>query len=370
MKIEVAPWIRDYVVDMEELYSELTLEKIKNKPYGPVGRILDHYREMFGNIKDSGDHKKQQKNSPTGWFWLFVHAVFSLLCRRLPFIFRKNTEKVKVKRKVEPGNRILIKGDPGMGNPTLGKKLAWDWATGQFTGFSLVLFAVLELVRPWDQIEDAIIAQIYALQGLNITVKSLDGILKTFGNKCLLILDGLDENASDRNGDVMKIIIRAKFYHTNVVVTSRPHTTRPLEKHFSTVVKVKGFTYKEANKFAMKIAQDERKVESLLSFNPANYATNTPLYKCPILLSFLCLLVREDDIDLSSHSIDTGEVYARMLRCLHKKFTIRKGVEFKVFEFIRVMKLVGKLAFETIVTEKSLLQRSEVLEEVGSEAFD
>ena len=31
MKIEVAPWIRDYVVDMDDLYSDLTLEKVENK---------------------------------------------------------------------------------------------------------------------------------------------------------------------------------------------------------------------------------------------------------------------------------------------------------------------------------------------------
>ena len=34
MKIEVAPWIRDYVVDMEDLYTELTLEEIKQQPIG------------------------------------------------------------------------------------------------------------------------------------------------------------------------------------------------------------------------------------------------------------------------------------------------------------------------------------------------
>ena len=370
MKIEVAPWIRDYVVDMEELYSELTLEKIQNKAYGPDGRVLGHYREMFGDLRESKHEEKQQKNSRADWFWVFLQVVVSWFYRIFSFMFTNNTPKVKVSRQVTPGNRILIKGDPGMGKTTLGKKLAWDWATGQFAGFSLVLLVVLKLVRPWDLIEDAIIAQIYALQGLNVTVKTLDAILKTFGNKCLLILDGLDENASGQNGDVMKIILRAKFYHTNVFITSRPHTTRPYEKQFSTIVKVEGFTYKEASKFAMKILLDEQKVQALLSFNPADYATNIPLYKSPILLSFLCLLVREDDIDLSSHSIDTGEIYARMLRCLYKKFTIRKGIEFKASEFVRVMKLVGKLAFETLVTGKSLLQRSEVIEEVGSEAFD
>ena len=32
IKIEVAPWIRDYVVDMEELYTELSLEKNTQQP--------------------------------------------------------------------------------------------------------------------------------------------------------------------------------------------------------------------------------------------------------------------------------------------------------------------------------------------------
>ena len=272
MKIEVALLIRDYVVDMEELYSELALEKIQNKAYGPDGRVLGHYREIFGDLRESKseNEKKNQKNSRAGWLWVLMQVVVSWFCRLFSFMFKNNAPKVKVSRQITPGNRILIKGDPGMGKTTLGKKLAWDWATGQFTGFSLVLLVVLKLVRPWDLIEDAIIAQIYALQGLNIRVKTLDAILKTFGNKCLLILDGLDENASGQNGDVMKIILRAKFYHTNVVITSRPHTTRPYEKQFSTIVKVDGFTYKEASKFAMKILLDEQKVEALLSFNPAD----------------------------------------------------------------------------------------------------
>ena len=153
MKIEVAPWIRDYVVDMEELYSELTLEKIQNKAYGPDGRVLGHYREMFGDLKESKHKEKQQKNSRAGWFWVFVQVVVSWFCRLFSFMFTNNAPKVKVSRQVTPGNRILIKDDPGMGKTTLGKKLAWDWATGQFTGFSLVLLVVLKLVRPWDLIE-------------------------------------------------------------------------------------------------------------------------------------------------------------------------------------------------------------------------
>ena len=40
MKIEMAPWIRDYNVNMEDLYSELSLEKIENKPMGYMGTTI------------------------------------------------------------------------------------------------------------------------------------------------------------------------------------------------------------------------------------------------------------------------------------------------------------------------------------------
>ena len=42
----------------------------------------------------------------------------------------------------------------------------------------------------------------------------------------------------------------------------------------------------------------------------------------------MCLLVREDEIDLTSTGVHIGEIYFRMIRCLYKKFAIRKGIEF------------------------------------------
>ena len=37
MKIEVAPWIKDHVVDMDELYTELTLEQVEETLFGNQG---------------------------------------------------------------------------------------------------------------------------------------------------------------------------------------------------------------------------------------------------------------------------------------------------------------------------------------------
>ena len=92
----------------------------------------------------------------------------------------------------------------------------------------------------------------------------------------------------------------------------------------------------------------------------------------PILLLFMCLLVREEQIDLTNEIRNTGEIYVRMVRCLYKKFTIRKEMEYKASDFIEVLKSVGRLALKTLLSRNRnpLLKRSDVLAEVGVDAFD
>ena len=144
---------------------------------------------------------------------------------------------------------------------------------------------------------------------------------------------------------MVKIICGKKLVHCNVLLTSKPHTTRTIEHYFRTVVSVKGFTYNEAKKFASRIIPDKEKVEEILKFNPTGVQGEIALHTCPILLSFIYLLVQEDDIDLTDQTIHIGEIYTRMVRCLYKKFTIRKGLEFKSDEFEQVLLKIGKLAF-------------------------
>ena len=108
MKIEPFPWLRDYYIDMNKLYTELTFEKIENELLGVRRRRLKDYETMFdSNVRD----------------------------------------------------KILIKGDPGMGKTTLLKKVVWDWARGLFKMFSIVFFVFLKFVQPGECIEDVILKQ-------------------------------------------------------------------------------------------------------------------------------------------------------------------------------------------------------------------
>ena len=320
MKIEPFPWLRDYYVDMRKLYTELILEKIENELLGETRWTLKGYVEMF-------DCKGRKK--------------------------------------------ILIKGDPGMGKTTLRKKIGWDFANGSSKMFSMVLFIFLKFVNPGETIENVIIKQNPELEGLGVTANKLHGILGRFGERCLLILDGLDEHGLGQNEDVMKIIRNCKYINCGIVISSRPHITREIQINFSTVVRVGGFTTQEAERFVSNFFTDKSKIEQGMQFRPSNSDLVRPsIQQCPILLSFFCFLVAEQEIDLCDKTIDMGHIYMSLVKCLYKKFTIRKGKEFEKKDLFFIYKSVGKLALRTLTSDNPLLERREVLRVVWEFAFD
>ena len=344
MKMEPAPWIRDYVKNMDDLYTELTLEKIDDKLFEEERKKLESYKELFA----SG---------------LFEYMYIRYYIPEYLDI-RYYIPSLKPKRK------ILIKGDPGMGKTSLVKKIAYDWAKGDFDEISIVFFVFLKVVKPGDLIENVIMLQNPMSEGLNVTGAALGNILARFGPECLLILDGLDECALGQNSEVRKIITGAKFKTCNVILTSRPHSTREFESCFDTIVSVEGFTRSEAKKFASRIVDDAEKVERVLKFNPTGERADRSVHNVPILLSFLCLLVREDNVDLSDKTISMGEIYFRMVRCLYKKYCIRNLIEFNTASFIQAMTLLGKVALDMLLSDNALLQREQIIAEVGSDVFD
>ena len=116
----------------------------------------------------------------------------------------------------EVPDKILAKGDPGMGKTTLSKKVAWDWAKNDFKKVSLVLFLMLKSVHPDEPLEKALLKQIPELVGLGITESKLESFIEHFGRQCLLICDGLDEHAIGSNKDVMKVFEHRKYLDCNV----------------------------------------------------------------------------------------------------------------------------------------------------------
>ena len=250
------PWFEGYLINMDELYTELTLEKVEMKLSGEKRRRLGGYEEMF--------HCNQS-----------------------------NAKNRKV---------LMKKSDPGMGKTTLGKKVTWDWATGEFKDFSMIFFLSLKLVEPGDLIENIIIQQNPELEGLGVTQEKLKALLNRYSSRILIILDGLDEHGLGQNEDVLKIIKNQKL-DCRILVSSRPQSTFEIEKYFPTVVRVEGFAQKEARKFVAKFFFDESKIEEIMNCRPSDFREDFPVHRCPILLSMLCFLVDREKVDLSDTSL-------------------------------------------------------------------
>ena len=262
MKIEPFPWLRNYYIDMNKLYTELILEKIENEVLGEKRSTLKGYEEMFNS---------------------------------------------------EGRDKILIKADPGMGKTTLGKKVGWDWAKGIFKIFSMVFFIFLKFVQPDESIETVILKQNPELEGLGVSIEKLRAIMEKFSDRCLLILDGLDEHGLGQNEDVLNIIGNRKLLNCGIIVSSRAHSTSEVITHFPTVFRVGGFNRNEAERFISNFFKDKNKIEEIMKFTPSDSQEESPIQQCPILLSFLCFLVAEKEIDLSDKTISMGGIYYRLV---------------------------------------------------------
>ena len=217
-----------------------------------------------------------------------------------------------------------MKADPGMGKTTLGKKMTWDWAKGVFNDFSIVFFVSLKLVNPNDMIENAIKQQNPELEGLGVSQQKLKTLLNRYSKKILLILDGLDEHGLGPNGDILKMIRNQMLLGCPILISSRPHSTWGIERYFPTIVRVDGFTEEEAKKFVSNFFTDENKIEQIMEFRPSDSREDFPVHKCPILLSILCFLVNKREVNLSDTDITIGDLYFKMIKCLYKKYTIKK----------------------------------------------
>ena len=321
MTIDLAIWPKGYSVPMNELYTDLSLEKIDSKPTGSKTEELDDYKELFIG---QGDQKRRKAK----------------------------------------GNKILVKADLGFGKTTLSKKIAYDWATGVFKVMSLVFCISLKLVWPGETIENIIIDQYPVLEGLGIGPGKLKQVLESFGNRCLIVLDGNEKCDLQSNEDIQKIIEGRKLLHCNVLITSRPHCISDVVADFKTTVSVKGFTKAGTIEFISRILNDKDEIERVFNFNWDILTQKGSLHSCPMLLLFMCILVNSKEISLQDNITSLGEICLKLVRCLYRKFVISKSSKFKESEVSYLLKQMGKVAWDTLQSGLNWFKSDDIGEDI------
>ena len=326
MKVEMAPWAKSYALDMRDVNSEITLQKMENTLVEST-KIVDYKKLFEGNLGTQG------------------------------------TLGIDLVEGSGPTN-ILVVGEPGMGKSTFCKKLAWDWAQGLFKGPGVVFYISLKDVRPGDTIEKMIIKQISALQEFDITELKLRNILGSLGSKCLVTLDGLDEfSSSDKN--LLDIMTSRGFGCCSILATSRPEIPTTVADFFSVTARIEGFSQDHAQSVCSRLLRDKNLIEPVLDLNTESDA----LYRCSILLAFLCLLVNVGEIGIKQKTIRAGEIYYRLVRYLYQKLSLHGGL-YKFSRFVKFLKGIGKIAFEQLQQNSLAFLRTELAQDIVNDAIN
>ena len=301
MKPEMASWAKEYTPKMEDVKTELTINKLNGSGINPK---KGNYSELFRN-RNRMPHTNETD-------------------RLVAELSRKGITNAYT------GEMVFVSGDIGSGKSLMGKKVAYDWAKGIFTAFSVVFFVCMKLVRPGDVIED-IIAQQYCSKDLSLKRVTLQSIFDKLGDRCLLILDDSQEFSQSLNLNILEFLKQKKYCH--FLVTSRFEPTDSMINDFSTVARVEWSLYESFEQIAdMRMTLDRSIVPNVLSTVHQENQYN------PMLCMFLCKLAAEKGFDFDIKTVCLGNIYAKLVRILYKSYQFGDYVG----------KQVGKLAFNTL----------------------
>ena len=230
IKLEVAPWSTSSHFKMDDLYTDLTLEKLDWQPHGLVkAKEFSDYKDLFP-VTPLSSMQIEEPIPEEQYMNDDCHVLCFGCKKRCKCCLRSRdqnnnspTANASSRIRKPKGKKVLIQGKPGMGKTTIAKKIAFDWAKGEFTRFVIIFLVILKLAEPGDSTEAIITNQLPELTGLDSRGHSLKQLLDNFGERCLIILDGLDELGPKENKDISKTIRGEKLPHCHIVVTSRPH---------------------------------------------------------------------------------------------------------------------------------------------------
>ena len=317
MKPEMGPWAEEYTVKMKDIRTKLNLTTHNGQPCHKSFTL--QYRKLFERQSvEEEDEKNEGEKLSEAW-------------------------NRKGSRRGMPGHKILLKGEEGTGKTLFCKKLTWDWANGYFVRYLVVFFICLKLVHPGNTIENVILEQ-YSWRITDMNVKR---ILHKIGDRCLVILDGFDKCTYSSSLELL-CLIKEKYSHLNILVTTRPELDIELERTFHTVAIVEPFIYSCFENIALITPEMSQMLQSSSDMiRPNIISPKVSLSQDnPMLRTFLYVLAGNNALDPKQNRVSLGQVFTKLVRQVYKSY---KFVDY-------IGNLIGKIAFLALMDPGMICQ--------------
>jgi hypothetical protein len=283
-------------------------------------------------IVESPEQREKEKQNLKEQAALFRRITSSETVQGSNIQTRIPLEQLFDKRKLRDGKesvpkRILVQGRAGIGKTTLCKKLVHAHQNGLWEDcFDAVLWLPLRQLRSCTSrtLQSLLREKFFDTQQFDREQEELARTLtaRAKEGKVLFILDGLDEIATDAQGEDSSLValLRILFHQHHVVITSRPSgLNRDLLYQIDLELETIGFSQENVKEF----------VANVLDPEPAktvqNFIQRTPLIQelvnIPVQLDVICFCWKSLPVDGSQ--VTMTRLYQLMVRKLWCKDALR-----------------------------------------------
>lgn len=294
----------------------------------------------------------------------------------------EESESIRVpwKELRKKNNRLIVLADPGMGKSTLMRMEVIFTVSAELEKLSLagqidevnfpIYLRLSDLAKNGKEIIDAVLDLIlrdypnsarYIIHFLRMKLRS---------GKCLLLLDALDEVSSiHREGLPEKINRFARNYPCPIIITSRTIGYPGGILYGGKEVEIAPFTQKQIEQYVkawFKKFTDTTKNESTLAKVLLLELENKPqirgLAQNPLLLSLVCSLYQEEQLELPTRRV---EVYEQAVSCILKKWKEKKEKKTYSDAIVKAKKgLLEKLAYHFSCEGKDIFSMDELVDKI------
>ena len=259
-----------------------------------------------------------------------------------------NDYKELFKHMKPEGNRMLVKGDPGIGKTTFSHKLAYDWASGHLNNFELVLVIKLKFAEKDQSLESMIKLQIASLGECNISDEKLQKYLKSGQDRVLLVLDGLDEIQLKKFPQIHGMLKGEAYRKCSILATTRPYKAETLNNKMTVLAKIKGFSKQKAEEFISRILTDPKERNNF--FLQLESRKMSDMHRIPIIVQAFALLYHENHDLPETYTLTYDELASFLRKTFESKNT--ENTETLNDEEIReAMEELNELAFRGLTRE-------------------